>query len=320
MTKFVTPLLEYIVTYTQIYNAKKLLSGKRLTNLPSKKYVNDIGNALNELFQITYLWARKETVNDVKKQLPKSEQEKIEFAEIEDYGDPEKINIDDVTGKLYRQDKAINELINELKLQEGNIYLTRLDVDKQLEKSKQIAILSYSDYVNRVNTKLSVAIQTGQPYSTFIKLVKADKIPGFSLYDVVDNKGYWETVFKTNMATIFHAGYLDESSELKEFIAYETYNSINREHAQCAALTGVTRPIGEFEANGNTIPASWNCTAFFSITTKFTADKNNIKPTKNWNKNAKPDRGFGGRTTAKKTSTLPNSTKKRLPSGWTKVM
>jgi len=272
------------------------------------------------LFKITYLWARKETNDDLKKQLNKEDQKKLEFVDIDDLLDVENRPIEEFIGKQYRPDQAINELIKELELKSGNIYKTRLDIKKLLIKSKQIAILSYSDYVNRVNTKLSVAIQTGQPYKDFIKLVKSDGVPNMSLFDLVDNKGYWKTVFRTNMSTIFHGGYLDQVNELKEFIEYEEYNAIILNHEQCKSLNGVIRPVGEFEANGNSIPAGYNCTAFFTIVSKVVADANNIKATENWNEKVKPADGFGGKTTINKTSTLPKTVTKRLPAGWNNLI
>jgi len=192
-----------------------------LTELPSQKYVDDISKSLDEMFKIYYIWGRKKVNEGLKKEIAKydkKEADKIAFADS------------DLTGKEFRPDKAINALIEQLDLEAGNIFKSRLDPELLLDKVKKIAILSYSDYVKRVNTKLLVAIQTDQPYREFIKLLKADGIPGLSLKDAVDVKGYWNTVFSTNASTLFHAGYLDQVEEVKEFVAFEEYVAIIKDH------------------------------------------------------------------------------------------
>jgi len=323
--KTVMPIIKYIADYSSDYAEKKLLSGKKLTELPSKKYVDDISKAFNEMMLIYYLYGRLKINESLKKEIAKydkKEAEKIKFAEVRtvDEDTVNKDNISDYIGKQYRPNEAINNLINQLKLKDGNIYKTRLNKEQLLAKARKIGILSYSDFVARVNTKLLVALDSGTPYKEFIRLLKADQVPGMSLKDVVNMNGYWTTVARTNSSTIFHAGYLDQMEEVKEFIEYEQYNAVIKDHEQCKALDGIIRPVGEFEANGNTIPAGFNCTAYFSIVSKVRAEAQGIKETKNWDSSVKPDTGFGGKTTTKKVCNLPKDTEKRLPKNYKTLM
>ena len=62
-------------------------------------------------------------------------------------------------------------------------------------------------------------------FRIFIELLKADQVKGLSLKDAVQNNGFWSTTFRTNIATIFNAGYIDQKQEVKEYIAYEQYNA-----------------------------------------------------------------------------------------------
>lgn len=307
------PVQQAIVDYQQEYNIAKLLSGNKLTPLASKKYVNDISKSLEEMFKFYYISGRAKVNESLKKEIAKydkKEAEKITFSEI-----------DDVIGKEYRPKEAIKNLVNQLEIKEGEIYKTRLDIDLLLQKAKQIAILSYSDYVARVNTKLLVALEDykGTPYKKFIKLLESDQIKNMAVKDLVDVKGYWQTVFRTNVSTMFHAGYLDQVEEVKEYVAFEEYVALIREHEQCKALSGQVAKVGEFEANGNSIPSGYNCTAYFNIISKVRAKATGIKETK-WDRSKRPGEGFGGKTNSKKVSELPKTVKNRLPSGYNKLL
>jgi hypothetical protein len=275
--------------------------------------VNDISKALNEMFKIYYLYGRIKVKDGLKKEIAKydkKEAEKITFAENKH------------TGKEFRPDQAINELIKELQTGEGNIYKTRLNVDLLLNKVKKIAILSYSDYVKRVNTKLLVALSDSkQPYKTFIKLLENDGIKDFALKDAVNVNGYWRTVFSTNLSTIFGAGFNDQRDELKEFIKGEEYIAIVKEHPVCKAQSGEIREIGGFAATGTEEPNGYNCTGYRKIISKVRAEAMNIKLTpKDKRTNVKPDEGFHGSNTVKKTNTLPKKTENRLPTGYIKLL
>jgi len=321
--KATSQIQQYIVDYSSDYAEKKLLSGKKLTELASKKYVDDISKAFNEMLLIYYLYGRLK-INDILRaeiaKYDKKEADKIIFKQIQVKipGEDEIINIKDYIGKQYRPNDAINNLLNQLEIREGDIYKTRLNKEQLLEKARKIGILSYSDFVNRVNTKLAVALDSGQPYSQFIKLLKADGVPGLKLNDLVKMDGYWLTTFRTNSASIFNLGYLDQRDEVKEFIEYEQFTSVFQIHPQCQELNGAVKPTGWFEEMGLIPPIFYNCSSYITAISKVRAEALNIKPTPGKN-NIKANEGFG-KVTTRTACNLPKSTESRLPKGYKKLL
>ena len=112
-----------------------------------------------------------------------------------------------------------------------------------------------------------------------------------------------------------------ELAFLKIFVAYEQFTAIIGDHAACKAQNGEIRRVGGFEATGTAPINGYNCTSYLTIISKVRAEALNIKalPESKWSK-VSADRGFGGRTTTKKVSTLPKKTEKRLPSGYKKLL
>ena len=132
---------------------------------------------------------------------------------------------------------------------------------------------------------------------------------------MVTKKGYWGTVYRTNISTAFNAGQAVESERLKKYILYERYNTVVGVHEICKALSDEVRERGGF--GSVTPPNGYNCYSSIEPITKIEAEEFNIKPTpknKRNPDNIKADEGFNNHP-LKYLYELPKSVVNRLPSG-----
>ena len=239
---------------------------------------------ISQLNIISMLWGRKATYD----QIAKEEKAKtLEFAEPD-----------------YTPTEAIQTLLDQLQLQTGDIFKTVLSEQR---KARIISVLSYTDFVERVNNIIISTMETGKGINDFRKQIKAQ-----DLKELVQKKGYWDTVFRTNQSTAYNYGKYEEMQRLDKFIAYEQWTVVIDEFPTCQALNGEVREKGGF--GSLTPPLHFNCTSEIIPISKTIAEARNIKVTpKSQRTNLKPDKGFGG-DPKKSFLTLPKSVTNRLPS------
>jgi len=244
-----------------------------------------MSDLFSEMQIISYLWGRKSIYNTIAKD---NKAETIEFAEPD-----------------YTPTGAIETLLKQMQLKTGDIFKTVLSEQR---KARIISVLSYTDFVTRVNNIIINTLGSGKGLNEFKKQInKGD------LEKLVTKASYWETVFRTNQNTAYSYGNYEEMKRLDKFIAYEKYTVVIGDHPICKALKNEIREKGGFDSTFP--PNGFNCTAEIIPISKRVAEARNIKPTpksKQNPNNIKPDKGFG--THPKKSFlTLPKSTTNRLP-------
>ncbi len=246
------------------------------------KYVNELSSLYLEMFTISELYGRKTIYDIIAKDYDKKT---VEFSE------------DDFTPS-----EAIQNLIDQMDIKQGTIYQTMLSKEK---KARIIAVLSYEDYIERLNTKLSNSLEDGKGYKDWLKEVKKD-----GLDKLVENKGYINTVYSTNISTSFNAGRIIESERLKEYIEFQQFTTQGSGVAEvCQSLSGEIREFGGFK--DLIPPLHFNCQSTIHIISKIRADIDNVKATpKSQQSNIKPDKGFGNPLAYR--TKLPKETMDRL--------
>ena len=273
----------------EIVQANFLESGLS-SKTPTLEYVNEMSTLLVQAQTLAMLFGQNEVYNIVAKDYDSAT---VDFMDIKE-----------IDRSVFTPTEAIEELAKELQLEEGAIYETML---KSERKARILSVLSYTDFVKRVNTNLKNVIATGGSYGSWYKGLKEDGIR-----NLVQKKGYWETVWRTNISTAFNSGTAIETERMKEYLQYQRYDTIIGEFPLCQFLTGQVRPLGGF---GTSEPSNhYNCTGTLTPITKIRvkADKIKMTPRRNWKTNLKADKGFNVKPSTY-LDKLPASTMKRLP-------
>ena len=248
--KLVKPLLDKIIKLNE-EQAKKQLEDGLKNPLPSEKYVNEIGKLFTDIKMITYLHGMLKTYDSIAKDYDKKE-----------------LKFELLGGEKITPIDAINDLIAQLGLKEGHIFETEMLVST---KSRIEAVLSYTDFVDRVNTKLKSTLKDGESYREWYKALKEK-----DLIDLVQKKGYWETVYRTNISTAFSRGAYEERQRLSEYIAYDEWSTVIGVNPTCIKFNGQIREKGGF---GVIPPLHYNCTSEILPISKVRAKQRGLKVT-----------------------------------------
>jgi len=246
----VKSLLDKIIKLNEDQARKQLENGLK-DALPDEKYVNEIGKLFTDIKMIAYLHGMLKTYDSIAKDYDKKE-----------------LKFELLGGAKITPANAIKDLILQLGLKEGHIFETEMLVST---KSRIEAVLSYTDFVDRVNTKLKSTLKDGESYREWYKALDEKK-----LTDLVQKKGYWETVYRTNISTAFSRGAYEERQRLSEYIAYDEWVTVIGVNPTCIKFNGQVREKGGF---GVIPPLHYNCTSEILPVSKVRAKQRGIKIT-----------------------------------------